>query len=65
MLVTGHGGAERSYGLCLEDVGAGEVVLFGREGNTGKDGEVTSLVLVEDASKDGGRVKVGDAIAFD
>lgn len=57
--------AERSYGLCLKDIGAGQVILFGREGDTGEDGEMTALVLVEDTSKDGGRVKVGDAVAFD
>ena len=56
---------ERSDGLCLEDIGAGQVVLFGSEGDAREDGEVTALVLVEDTSKDGGRVKVGDAVAFD
>ena len=57
--------AERSYGLCLEDIGTGQVILFRREGDTGEDGEMTTLVLVENTSKDGGRVKVGDAVAFD
>jgi hypothetical protein len=42
-----------------------EVALLGREVYGGSDREVAALVLVEDASKDGGGVEIGNAIRFD
>lgn len=42
-----------------------EVALLGREVRGGGDGEVTTLVLVEDASEDRGGVEIGNAVGLD
>jgi hypothetical protein len=42
-----------------------EVALLGGEIYGGSDREMTALVFVEDASKDGGGVEIGDAVRLD
>lgn len=46
-------------------IGAGEIVLFGREWDGWSDGKVAAFVFVEDSSEHGRRVKVGYAITLD
>lgn len=46
-------------------IGRREVALLGGEVRGGGDGEVTTLVLVEDASEDGGRVEIGNTVGLD
>lgn len=42
-----------------------EVTLLGGKVDGRSDGEVAALVLVEDASEDGGGVEIGNAIGLD
>ena len=47
------------------DVRGRQVALLCREAYGGSDGKVTAFVLVENASKDGGGVEIGDTIGLD
>jgi hypothetical protein len=46
-------------------IGAGQVILFHRKGNRGRNREVAALVLVKNTRKHGGRIEVRNTVALD
>lgn len=49
----------------ITNIGAWKIILLRREGDRRSDGEMSTLVLVQDPSEDGGRIKVWNAVALD
>ena len=48
----------------VTNIGAWKVILLRRERDRRSDGEMATLVLVQDPSEDGGRIKVWNAVAL-
>jgi hypothetical protein len=46
-------------------IGTGKIVLLGRVGDSGSDGEVATLIFIKNTGEDRRRVKIRNAIALD
>ncbi len=46
-------------------IGTGEIVLLGRIGDGGSDGEVATLIFIKNTDEDRRRVEIRNAIALD